>query len=80
MAARSTGTDRTTRFLPAGAAGLAQRLTRAAGGLVLAVPRSDAELSAIWVARASRNSHWIGIHDLDGDNVKYSLFDFRVRL
>ncbi|MGV0758467.1 DNA translocase FtsK 4TM domain-containing protein [Tistrella mobilis] len=37
MAARSTGTDRTTRFLPAGAAGLAQRLTRAAGGLVLAV-------------------------------------------
>ena len=33
------------------------------------MPHSDAEQDAIWAARLSDNTHWLGIHDLDGDNV-----------
>ena len=38
-------------------------------GQTLAVPHSEEEMNAIWAARASYNSQWIGIHDLDGDGV-----------
>ena len=38
-------------------------------GGIIAVPHSNDELEAIWAARSGGTSFWLGIHDLNGDNV-----------